>query len=123
MAELSGAYWAGAQRGELVVQKCSDCGHLRHYPQALCPRCHSFAHEHVTASGHGTVHSWTVSHHAFAPEFRDELPYTLVTVDMAEGVRVLGRLLGDTPPRIGLPVAIRFEPTSGERPIPAFTAT
>jgi hypothetical protein len=122
MAELSDAYWAGAEQGQLVIQRCGDCGHLRHYPQSLCPACHSFAVEHVTASGHGTVHSWTVSHHPFAPELREDVPYTLVTVDMAEGVRVLGRLAGDTPPRIGLPVTLGFEPRSGERPIPVFTS-
>jgi uncharacterized OB-fold protein len=120
LSELSAAYWAGAAEGRLVLQRCGACGHVRHYPQMLCPICHSFAIEHVTASGRGTVHSWTVSHHAFLPELRDQVPYTLVTVDMEEGVRVLGRLAGDTPPTIGTPVVLGFEP-AGERPVPVFS--
>lgn len=121
MTELSEAYWAGAEQGRLVIQRCGECGRVRHYPLALCPHCHSFAVEDVTATGQGTVHSWTVCHHPFAPELTAEVPYTVVTVDMEEGVRVLGRLSGDTPPRIGLPVRLGFEPRSGDRPMPVFT--
>ena len=92
--ELSRAYWEGAARGVLVVQKCADCGRLRHYPRSMCAACHSFEVEHVELSGEGTVHSWTVAHQAFAPDMSDQVPYTLVTVDVADGVRVLGRLEG-----------------------------
>lgn len=123
MTELSEAYWTGAEQGRLVIQRCGDCGHLRHYPQALCPECHSFAVESVIATGHGTVHSWTVCHHPFSPDLADEVPYTVVTVDMEEGVRVLGRLSGDTPPHIGLAVTLGFEPRSGDRPVPVFTVS
>lgn len=121
MTELSDAYWAGAAEGALVLQRCAACGHVRHYPQVLCPVCHSFETEHVTATGRGAVHSWTVCHHAFAPDVADEVPYTLVTVDMEEGVRVLGRLEGEVTLRIGLPVTLRFDPTDGGRPRPVFS--
>jgi uncharacterized protein len=115
--DLAEAYWAGARENRLVLQRCGHCGRIRHYPQLLCPACRSFAVDHVTATGRGTVHSWTVTHHAFAPELRDEVPYTLVTVDMDEGVRMLGRLAGDTAPAIGLPVTVTFDPAGG----PVFT--
>jgi uncharacterized protein len=121
MAELSDAYWAGAADGRLVLQRCGACGHVRHYPQMLCPRCHSFAVEHVEASGRGTVYSWTVCHHAFAPELRDQVPYTLVTVDMEEGVRVLGRLAGDGRPSLGAAVTLGFDRSGPDRPVPVFT--
>ncbi len=120
MAELSDAYWAGAADGRLVLQRCAACGHIRHYPQALCPVCHSFDVEHVTAGGHGTVHSWTICHHAFTPDVRDQVPYTLVTVDMDEGVRVLGRFKGEVSPRLDLPVTVRIDRT-GDRPTPVFS--
>jgi hypothetical protein len=120
MDEVSEAYWAGAAKGELVLQRCSDCGHIRHYPQLLCPLCHSFATEHVRATGKGTIYSWTVCHHPYAPEVVDEVPYTLVTVDMEEGVRVLGRLHADTAPRIGLPVTLQFDAAGDDRPGPVF---
>lgn len=120
MSELSDAYWQGAREGRLVLQRCGDCGLVRHYPQLLCPACQSFSIEHVDAAGTGIVHSWTVSHHVFNPDIADDVPYTLVTVDLAEGVRALGRLDGDEQPRIGMPVRISFAPGPEERPLPVF---
>jgi len=105
--ELSEAYWEGARRGVLVVQRCDGCGALRHYPRALCDLCYSFAWSPAELDGAGTVHSWTVAHHAFSPDVADELPYVLVTVDMIDRVRVLGRLEG-APPSLGLPVRLGF---------------
>ncbi|MFY0611551.1 MAG: Zn-ribbon domain-containing OB-fold protein [Hyphomicrobiaceae bacterium] len=87
-------YWQGANAQRLILQKCSDCGDIRHYAQVTCAKCYSTASEAVTATGTGTIHSWTISHHAFHPGFADDLPYALVTVDLAEGVRALGRLDG-----------------------------
>ena len=117
MSENS-AYWDGAARGVLVLQRCGSCGLVRHYPQVLCPRCQSFDVEPLQAGGAGTVHSWTVTHHPFDPAFADATPYVLLTVDMAEGVRVLGRYAGDPVP--GAPVRITFEPDPAGNPMPVF---
>ena len=121
MDDLSRAYWDGARENRLILQRCGRCGRIRHYPQLLCPSCRSFEVEHVQATGHGTVHSWTVTHHPFTLELRDEVPYVLVTVEMDEGVRVLGRLTGPASPRLGLHVSIAFERAGDERPVPVFT--
>jgi len=104
---LSQAFWDGAAAGRLMIQRCAGCGKLRHYPRLLCDACYSDAVDWVEASRRGTIHSWTVSHHAFHPAFKAELPYTLVTVDLEEGVRALGRWSGATP-AIGQPVAGEF---------------
>jgi hypothetical protein len=86
-------YWDGLQAGQLQVQRCGSCGQLRHYPRPMCPACQSFEVGWLTLAGAGTVHSWTRPHQSALPGFADQVPFTLVTVDMAEGVRVLGRLL------------------------------
>lgn len=111
--DLSRPYWEAAAVGRLVLQTCAACGKLRHYPRLLCGRCHSEAVRWTEASGRGHIHSWTVSHHAFHPAFAAELPYTLVTVDLEEGVRALGRWNSAVAPRIGLAVAGRFEARAG----------
>ena len=49
-----------------------------------------------------------MAHHPFHPSFRAEVPYTLVTIDLEEGPRTLGRWVGDTPV-LGEPVLGRFE--------------
>jgi len=105
---LSKPYWEGAAAGRLLIQRCTNCGKLRHYPRLLCDSCHSTAVAWIQANGRGAIHSWTVAHHAYHPSFASELPYTLVTVDLEEGVRALGRWRGETP-AIGQKVWGRFE--------------
>ena len=113
IAELSRPYWEAAARGELVLQRCSGCGKVRHYPRLLCDHCYSDAVEWIPSSGKGTIHSWTIAHHAFHPAFAAELPYTLITIDLDEGVRALGRWRGDAALSIGRKVHGRFEPREG----------
>lgn len=115
-------YWDGLQAGQLRVQRCASCARLRHYPRPLCPACHSFAVEWVALAGQGTVHSWTRPHQSALPGFADSVPFTLVTVDMAEGVRVLGRLVGgdDAPLQIGAAVTMTIAPAPSGLPQPVF---
>ena len=120
--EIAAAYWEGAEQGRLVLQKCTHCGTIRHYPRVLCAVCWTFGVEYVEAAGHGTVHSWTVAHHAFAPDVADQVPYTLATIDLPEGVRVMGRLDPALTPSIGLPVSIGFAPGTDGRPMPVLSA-
>jgi uncharacterized OB-fold protein len=119
-ADLSAAYWDGARRGVLVLQQCGNCGTSRHYPRAMCASCYSFDVRHVEHDGRGTVHSWTVAHHAFSPETAGDLPYTLVTVDLGNGVRALGRLAAPAQPALGLPVRLEFTTDSAGEPVPVF---
>lgn len=109
---LSAHYWEATARGELSIQRCTNCYKLRHYPSVLCPHCYSSEQDWIIASGRGQLHSWTVTHHAFHPAFTAHLPYTLVTVDLEEGVRALGLLdegmeKGLKP---GMPMQARFQP-------------
>ena len=104
---LSATYWQGLREGRLLLQACGVCGALRHYPRLLCTDCFSDEVTWRAASGRGHIHSWTVAHHAFHAGFRDELPYTVVTVELEEGPRALGRWQGETP-RIGMAVRARF---------------
>lgn len=120
---LTQPYWDGTAAGELRIQHCAACGKARHYPRYLCDACHSFETEWKAASGRGTVHSWTIAHHAFHPAFKEDLPYTLVVVDLPEGVRALGRFSapGGEGLRIGLPVRVGFTRGGGDCALPIFT--
>jgi uncharacterized OB-fold protein len=123
--KLSRAYWDGAARGVLVVQQCGNCGKIRHYPRVLCDACWSFEVRPLEVDDRGTVRSWTVTEHAFDPAIAADVPYTLVTVDMAAGVRMLGRFRDGggsaVRPHEGLPVLLTFEPSAAGRPMPVFT--
>lgn len=104
-------FWDGLNQGKLLLQTCAECGKARHYPRPVCPHCYSMQHRWVPASCRGTVHSWTVAHHPFHPGFKPDLPYTLVTVDLEEGVRMNAQARGIEAKdlKIGLPVKIVFE--------------
>jgi len=117
-------YWDGAAQGRLRLQRCTGCGAVRHYPQLVCARCYSLGVEWIDASGRGAVHSWTVAHHAFHPAFKADLPYTLVTVDLEEGRRALGRLAAGSEGRlrIGLPVQVSFPRNAEGVALPVFAA-
>ena len=103
-------YWEGLAEGRLMLQRCADCGRVRHYPRPLCDACHSFATDWVEASGAAVLHSWTVAHHPYHPAFRAEVPYVLATAELAEGVRMVAQLRDAATPRLGMPLRIGFEP-------------
>ena len=89
------AFRAGLSRGELLLQKCSDCGKLNMYPRHACPHCQSLALGWQKSGGKGVLHSFTVLL-AGAPEgFSQDLPYAVGVVKLDEGVQMLARLRPD----------------------------
>lgn len=118
-------YWDALNEGRLVLQSCGACGKVRHYPRPLCDACYSFDVRWIDAKGTGTVHSWTVTHHAFNPGFKTELPYVLVTVDLTEGVRMQAPLRGADADTLepGLPVRLVIEAARDGLALPAFALT
>ena len=118
-------YWDGLEQGRLLVQRCSACGTHRHYPRPMCPVCHALEPDWVPLQGDGTVHSWTVLHQSGLADLVQPLPITLLTVDMAEGVRLLGQLQpapgGTTPLQVG--AAVRASVGTGATGVaqPVFT--
>lgn len=111
-SDYSQTYWDGVATGQLRAQRCTACGVLRHYPRLLCSACYSENVEWIELTGLGKIHSWTVAHHPYHPAFTTEVPYTLVLVDLDEGVRALGRWDGETP-TIGLAVSGEFVTRDG----------
>lgn len=104
-------FWRGLREGELRLQRCRGCSALRWPPRAVCNRCHGFDFEWIAVSGRGRVVSWVRTHRAFAPAWRDEVPYDVVLVQLDEqkDLQLIGRLDGALP-REGLAVRARFVP-------------
>ncbi|GAA2093742.1 hypothetical protein GCM10009780_39260 [Actinomadura alba] len=102
-------FWDGVREGELRVQKCGACGRLRHPPGPMCPHCHALDRDHVVASGRGELHSYVVHHHPPVPGRTG--PYVVGLVELEEGVRMVGNVIGCPPGdvRIGMPVRLVFE--------------
>jgi uncharacterized OB-fold protein len=120
--EFSQPFWDACARGELVVQRCTGCQNLRHYPQLLCPACHSAEHDWASLSGRGAIYSYTVAHRAFHPAWAEHVPYVLATIELDEGVRMMCDLL-DVDPKsvaIGQRVEAYFEELPGQGAMPRF---
>ena len=78
------AYWEGAARGELVLQRCTGCGVVQHRPRAQCAKCLSPEIEHFAASGRGTIHTYTVTHQNLLPPFARSQLYRYPKLTLAD---------------------------------------
>jgi uncharacterized OB-fold protein len=120
-------FWAGTAAGELRVQRCDGCGALRHPPGPMCPSCGNLTagnptSGYVVAVGTGEIYSYVVHHHPPVPG--KKLPIVVALVQLPEGVRMVGELLGAAPDqvRIGLPVRAEFVRIDDELTLPAWRA-
>ena len=110
------AFWDAASQGKLLIKRCTSCGQSHYYPRALCPFCGSAATEWQTASGAGTIYSYSVMRLA-------EVPYAIAYVTLAEGVTMMTNLVDCDfdALKIGQRVRVVFKPTEGGPPVPTFT--
>ena len=107
MAHDNGWWWEQVRdEGILPIQRCKDCGKLRHPPRPMCDACGSQNFDSIAASGRGTVHTYTVIHHPQFPGY--EYPIVSIIVDLEEGERIASSLVNCKPEdcRIGLPVEV-----------------
>jgi uncharacterized OB-fold protein len=113
-------FWEGTARHELRIQRCGGCGTLRHPPGPMCAVCGFARPEYDVAAGTGQVYSYVVHHHPPVPG--RQLPIVIVLVQLTEGVRMVGELLGTDPERvrIGLPVRVTFVEVDGDLTLPAW---
>ena len=106
-------FWEGAGRGELRIQRCGACGMHQHYARLSCRHCGAPDPDWVTASGQGTIYSFTVIRQNGVPPFNERLPYVVAAVDLDEaGARVLAPMpaLAPDEARVGLRVRAAFRP-------------
>jgi uncharacterized protein len=96
---LTEPYWDGLARGELVLQRCEDCGQWQHYPRLRCRTCWSARVTPAVAGGRGQLLAAVLSLRTPAPALRDRLPLATGLVALAEGPVLLALLHGE--PRAG----------------------
>jgi len=113
-------FWDGVMRQELVIQRCGSCGAWAHPPRPMCPECRSPKREWSRAKGKGTVVSFVTYRQSVHPGFK--VPYSVVLVELEEGVRLVSNLQGVKPEeiRIGMPVEAVFERINEEVVLPKF---
>ncbi len=110
------AFWQAAGRGELVLKRCKACAKTHYYPRAICPFCQSSETEWYTASGQGTIYSYSVMRRA-------AIPYVIAYVTLAEGITMMTNIVDCDADAlaIGQPVSVTFKPAENGQAIPMFT--
>lgn len=112
--------WEGVAAGELRVQRCSNCGTLRHPPRPMCAECTSLEWEPVALSGRGSIYSYAVYHHPQMEGF--ETPYVVAVVELEEGVRFVSNVVDVDPAtvEIGQEVHVTFDDVGEGVVLPQF---
>src|SRR5262249_20038417 len=115
-------FFDGAKHHELRVQRCTACGTHRFPARAICSACLSTDVEWVAVSGRGEVFSFAVMHQVYHPGFAAEVPYAVVIVQLAEGARMVSKLVDVSPSevRIGMAVRVVFDDITDDVTLPKF---
>lgn len=82
--------------GEFKIQKCGDCLHFIFYPRIICPECGSSQLSWIAASGDGLVYS------SSTPRGTPEGDYNISLIDLAEGPRMMSRVVGIPPEDVAI---------------------
>lgn len=119
--EVSAPWWDATRDRTLVLQRCTACGRIQHYPRSLCTSCRGNSLEFVPASGRGTVYSHSTVHRSPHPAF--DPPYVVALVRLEEGPVVLTNIVGCDPSEVHCDqqVRVEWEPLPDGRMLPTFT--
>ncbi|MDO9435378.1 Zn-ribbon domain-containing OB-fold protein [Hydrogenophaga sp.] len=104
-------HWRGAADGQLLIQQCGHCEHLRFPASEICPHCQSDKADWIEVRPTGRIVSWCRFHRAYFPDIAEQLPYTVLLVELDDGLRMYANPAIDdrhTPPEIGARVRAAF---------------
>lgn len=116
------AFWEGCREHKIMLPWCRHCDRPHWPPGPVCPYCFGDDLTWKQSSGRGVVSSWVVVHKAWLPAFAADIPYNAVQVELEEGVRLTGNVVGapNEVLRVGLPVEVVFDDVTPEATLPRF---
>ena len=114
-------FWRKTKDHELWIQRCIDCSEAFFYPRLHCPKCNTDKVEWFQASGRGTLYSYMINYRP-APGFEAEAPYAIAVIELEEGPRMMGNIVGieNTPENLVLdmPLRVKFTDATEDIAIP-----
>ncbi len=115
-------YWQAARQHRLSLPRCLACERVHFYPRALCPHCGGGDFTWISASGGGSINSFTVVRRAPSPAFESQVPYIVAIVALDEGPHLMTNIVECDPDRvrIGDRVSVRFLDVDNETTLPVF---
>ena len=120
--ELNRPFWEACRKNELLLQKCSACGHVRYPIAAYCPECLDENAQWTPMSGRGIVFSSIVFHQVYHPGFKNDVPYNVSLIQLDEGPRLFSNVVGVPPGsvKVGDRVEVQFDAVTESLTIPRF---
>jgi len=115
-------FWDACRRGNLLIQRCGRCNEYQFYPRGICSNCWCEDIQWVTASGKGTVWTFTVTMQNGTPGFAEDVPYVLALVELEEGVKMFTNIVECEPREvtIGMSVEVTFVRANDQITVPFF---
>ena len=96
-------------QGIFEIQRCAACAKHVFYPRVVCPHCGNERLEWTAPSGRGTVYSSTVIRRKPA----DGGDYNVALVDLAEGPRMMSRIVAIAPDAVRIGMAVKARVAEG----------
>lgn len=120
--DLNRPFWDGAKQGELKLQRCDDCGHVRYPIQIVCPQCLSDNATWTKVSGRGAVYSCLTFHQVYNKAFANDVPYNVSLIQLDEGPRMYSNVIGvpTHQVKVGDVVQVCFDAVTEDITIPRF---
>ena len=114
-------FFAGLERGRLLLPRCDSCGEVIWYPRHQCPFCGGSKVSWFEASGRGHIYSFTIVRRGIG-DWAEAVPYSIAYVELAEGPRILTNLIADNLDSllIGAEVQMAIERAEGNPPVLRF---
>lgn len=99
-------YNEALKENRLLGLKCLKCTAVTTPPKMVCRKCGDTELDIVELSGRGTIQTFTTAF--VAAEGRDnEVPYTIVLVELDEGPWIMGNLTGIKPDKVTMDIIDR----------------
>jgi hypothetical protein len=117
-------FFDGAKARKLLLKYCAACSRWLAPASDTCDNCFTDKLEWRQASGKGEVYTFGIMHQVLHPGFKDEVPYNVIQVELAEGPRIMSNLVG-TPNgqiKVGMKVEVIYEDLTPEVTVPKFKA-
>jgi uncharacterized protein len=119
---LSAPFFDATAAGELLVHRCTSCGHYNEGSYELCTACRGNEFTWERSDGTGTLVSWTVMHGRPAED--GTVPKTVsALVELPEGPWIWAQIVDLADPASltpGTKLAVDFERPEGSEAVPVF---
>ncbi len=115
-------FWNSCRAHRMLLPWCPHCERPHWPPGPVCPYCLGEELTWRPSFGVGVISSWVIVHKAWLPAFEADIPYNAVQVELEEGVRLTGNLVGagNEVLRVGLSVEVVFDDVTPEVTLPRF---